>query len=258
MRTENNNGNYIIRYYGITQDPKTRDFMIVTQYAKHGNLRNYYQQNSKIMTWRKRLKILCEITIGLTAIHKYDIMHKNLHSGNVLIHFSRTLLGDLRSSHQAYCIKPSVKNLQRDYYNENDGRTFEVLPFMAPEVLCGKTYTKSSDIYSFGIIMWELAHLQKPPFLEFTNYTVEVEENVVIIPEVYVKLMKKCTSPNPCERPSAEELYSTIGGWLSQDIFASNSCVSQQFKVAEEWRVELEVGGENYPKKLASKLVSWA
>ena len=31
-----------------------------------------------------------------------------------------------------------------------------VLPYIAPEVLCGKPYTKAADIYSFGIIMWEM------------------------------------------------------------------------------------------------------
>ncbi|RHZ66614.1 hypothetical protein Glove_306g87 [Diversispora epigaea] len=275
LRSESNSGNYITRYYGITQDPKTQDYMLVIQYATHGNLRNYYQQNSKIMTWQKRLEILYGITIGLTGIHKYDITHKNLHSGNVLIHFSETLLGDLRNTHKVYDINSNSKIIEEDYYskkdddNVNNGETFEVLPYMAPEILCYEPYTKSSDVYSFGIIMRELAHL-KTPFTNNVNLTIDeeeqnneaiFEEENDIIPEIYIKLMKKCLSQDPYERPSSEELYRTIGEWLSKVIFVSNSEVSQRFKEAEGWRlkrVKWDEEGEIHPKKLTSKLVSWA
>ncbi|POG73366.1 kinase-like domain-containing protein, partial [Rhizophagus irregularis DAOM 181602=DAOM 197198] len=38
----------------------------------------------------------------------------------------------------------------------NTNEIYGVIPYMAPEVLRGKPYTKAADIYSFGIIMWEL------------------------------------------------------------------------------------------------------
>ncbi|CAG8616754.1 4756_t:CDS:2, partial [Diversispora eburnea] len=209
----------------------------------------------QIMTWQKRLEILYGITIGLIGIHKYDITHKNLHSGNVLINFSETLLGDLRNTCKMYDINSKTIDDNDDYSKKE-----EILPFMAPEILCYKPYTKSSDIYSFGIIMRELAHL-KSPFMNNVNLTIDdetmFEKKNVIIPEIYIKLMNKCLSQDPYERPSAEELYRTIGEWLSKVIFVSNSDLSQQFQEAEGWRlkrVKWEKEGEIHLKKLTSKL----
>ncbi|CAH1756674.1 8705_t:CDS:2 [Entrophospora sp. SA101] len=58
LRSENNSGNYFIRYYGITQDPNTKDYMIVEQFARNGNLQSYIKKNRKTLTWQKRLDIL--------------------------------------------------------------------------------------------------------------------------------------------------------------------------------------------------------
>ncbi|CAB5368288.1 unnamed protein product [Rhizophagus irregularis] len=55
---ENNSGNYIIRYYGITQDTETKDYMIVVQYARNGNLRKYMKKNPTGIIWKRKLDIL--------------------------------------------------------------------------------------------------------------------------------------------------------------------------------------------------------
>ncbi|CAJ0913280.1 12025_t:CDS:2 [Entrophospora sp. SA101] len=76
LRSENNSGNYFIRYYGITQDPNTKDYMIVEQFARNGNLQSYIKKNRKTLTWQK--------------------------SGNILIHsLTTTLVSDLGLSSRA-------------------------------------------------------------------------------------------------------------------------------------------------------------
>ncbi|CAJ0837854.1 7523_t:CDS:2 [Entrophospora sp. SA101] len=92
LRSENNSGNYFIRYYGITQDPNTKDYMIVEQFARNGNLQSYIKKNRKTLTWQKRLDILFSVATGINRIHSKKMLHRNIHSGNILIHSLTTTL----------------------------------------------------------------------------------------------------------------------------------------------------------------------
>jgi len=80
---------------------------------------------------------------------------------------------------------------------------FGVIPYMAPEVLLRKSYTKESDIYSFGMIMWEYTTGKKPFYNRYHNHCLildilegkrlEITEDT---PEFYAGLMKKCWDSN--------------------------------------------------------------
>jgi serine/threonine protein kinase len=60
----------IIRLYGITQDPKTNNYMMVLDYAENGNLRNYLNKNYNKLCWRDKIYYLLDITLGLKHIHE--------------------------------------------------------------------------------------------------------------------------------------------------------------------------------------------
>ncbi|CAG8572068.1 5948_t:CDS:2 [Cetraspora pellucida] len=220
-----NNGLYISRYYGITRDPITKNYMMVMQYASDGDLRKYYEQNSKSLTWQKRLDILHSITAGLTRIHINNLVHQNLHTGNILIHSSMALLSDL------------------GFYKLSDGDEglYCVLPFTAPETLRNKLFTKESNIYSFGMIMWELAYCKKP----FSDRAHNLDLAIDIcegfhpafkskIPKCYFDIMNQCLSLDPSMRPTAEQLYQTFGEWLCMLSSVPNSYIAEQFQEAEE------------------------
>ena len=55
---------FIIKCYGITQDPETKEFMLIMEYANGGNLHNYLQKNFRNITWEKKLRILLTISEG--------------------------------------------------------------------------------------------------------------------------------------------------------------------------------------------------
>src|SRR3954469_16235721 len=83
------------------------------------------------------------------GIHEKNYIHRDLHSGNILSHYRSSQIGDLGLCQQLK---------EKDDTNE----IFGVIPYLAPEVLSGKPYTKESDIYSFGMIMWEHTTGKKP------------------------------------------------------------------------------------------------
>src|SRR5947208_22970 len=85
------------------------------------------------------------------GIHEKGYIHCNLHSNNIFMYdYYDSKIGDL-----GLCQQLKEK--------DNPREIFGVIPYVAPEVLSGEPYTKESDIYSFGMIMWEHT-AEKMPF----------------------------------------------------------------------------------------------
>src|SRR5439155_1820400 len=98
-----------------------------------------------------------------------------------------------------------------------------VIPYQAPEVLSKKTYTKKSDIYSFGMIMWEFTTGKKPFHDRPHNHHLILDilkrkrpQITDDAPEFYAELMKKCWDHNPDNRPTAEEIFSCFWGMTKE------------------------------------------
>ncbi|GES95348.1 kinase-like domain-containing protein [Rhizophagus clarus] len=123
----------ILEIYGVSQNPQTKDYIMVFKYAEGGNLNKNYNLN-----WQKGLKILSEIINGLGRIHQKHLVHHDLHAGNILI----------MSDEYDACI--SDMGLCRKIDDINETSIYGVMPYVAPEVLLkGKLYTQAADIYSF-------------------------------------------------------------------------------------------------------------
>ncbi|GET52769.1 kinase-like domain-containing protein [Rhizophagus irregularis DAOM 181602=DAOM 197198] len=177
----------IIYFYGFTKDPDTLKYMVVMDYADKGNLRGNLTRITK-SGWYQKLYMLFGIISGLNNIHEQNLIHCDFHDGNILNHNERKIyISDL-----GLC-KP-VKSFLKKY------DIYGVIPFMAPEVLRGKSYTPASDIYSFSMIMWEFTS-GIPPFNNRAH-------------DIQLKLMKKCWDENPLKRPTSKEVLNMIEKWI--------------------------------------------
>ncbi|GBB89573.1 hypothetical protein RclHR1_01630011 [Rhizophagus clarus] len=101
--------------------------------------------------------------------------------------------------------------------NVDKSKIYGVMPYVAPEVLRGKPYTKAADIYSFAL---NICNGIKP------------EINELEAPKYYVVLMKKCWDSSPNNRPNAIEIEKII---YSYNLSPNNE-IKKQFKEAEEYR----------------------
>ena len=138
--------NFLINeYLGITKNPITQNFMIITRYYESGDLTHYITKDFFNMSWKVKLGRLHDMITGLETIHDANIIHKDYHSGNILVDiFDVAITGDLGLS------KSATES------SDEDNEIYGIIPYVAPEVFQGRKYTKASDIYSFGMIMWEL------------------------------------------------------------------------------------------------------
>src|SRR3989442_15992990 len=100
---------------------------------------------------------------------------------------------------------------------DDDNKYYGIISYMAPEILRGKKYTTSSDIYSFGMIMWELMTGRRPFWDETHDIDLIIEicdglrpPIVTTAPDGYIELMQECWHPDPKKRPTANDIIERI------------------------------------------------
>ncbi|CAG8607216.1 15691_t:CDS:2 [Cetraspora pellucida] len=69
--------------YGISQNPSTKNYVIVMQYFERSSL-NRNLGDVVVKKWQEKLKMLSQIAMDLKTIHEVGLVHKDLHSGNIL------------------------------------------------------------------------------------------------------------------------------------------------------------------------------
>jgi len=179
----------------------------VLKYADETSLRNYLKSKFKKLKWKNKINILEQISYGLNIVHKENLIHQDLHSGNILVKKDKFMIADLGLSIPAD--KTSMgKNM------------FGVLPYVAPEVLVGQPYTQKSDVYSFGVLMSEISTGQ-PPFKE-CSHSDELAMNICNglrpsfsnnTPRIYIELASRCMDADPRKRPTSEEIHDIVLSW---------------------------------------------
>src|SRR6185437_14647752 len=110
-----------LKIYGVTQQPETKEYMIVMQYANNGSLLSYLDRNINKLTWKMKLYRLRDIVKHLNNIHGAGLVHCDLHGGNIVLHDS------------VYSIDPFICDfgLSRSV-NSCESTIRGALPFIAP------------------------------------------------------------------------------------------------------------------------------
>ena len=173
--------------------------MMVMEWCSEGDMRKNLDQ---CKTFDDVYRRIIRISKGLSSIHKQGLCHKDLHLGNIL-HGSHILyISDLGLSGPAD--KEIIKNNQ----------VVGVLPYIAPEVLNGQSYTQAADIYSLGIIIWAII-VKQQPFCDkdFTDsqfywdiYQGKRPDIPSWIPDWLTELILNCWKSDPTMRPSAMDI----------------------------------------------------
>src|SRR5256885_1140677 len=139
---------------------------------------------------------------------------------------------------------------------------------MMPELFNGGPYSKASDVYAFGMIMWEISSGEKP-FLEIVHdkqlalgiflhdFRPTITDDT---PQFYRDLMQKCWHSDPTQRPSAKEIYKLTWNWL---VFKTQ--IQDKIEEAEEIRQrnmktkkqsKTQHPGAIYPSRLMTNIVN--
>ncbi|RIB14521.1 kinase-like domain-containing protein [Gigaspora rosea] len=204
LRKSKNCKEHIIEFFGLSEGFKTGEYILVMQYADSGTLKDYLTDNKSKLKLDDKISLCKDIIKGLKFLHENNIIHRDLHSKNVLIHQKRALLADFGLSKSLLESKGS---------SEVRGITV----YLDPRLLVGKCpHEESIDIYSFGVIMWEI-YSCRPPFggrnghdLIFRLCEGLRENRQVGMPLDYVKLYEECWVPDPSFRPKATAILDRL------------------------------------------------
>ena len=192
----------IVNCHGITKFPDNGNYAMVLNYLSEGNLRDYLKKNHLNLTLKDRITIFYYLCYALDDIHWKDLIHCDLHSGNILLHGGGCYITDL--------------GLCGPVDEKFSNKIYGIVSYIAPELIrCNNMKnTKESDIYSVGMLMWEI-FAGHPPFDDRAHnhrLIFDICEGLrppILpgIPDDYVQMMQRCWDMDPSKRPTSSELF---------------------------------------------------
>src|SRR5581483_7974438 len=77
----------ILPIYGMSQNPDTKDYIMVLSYAKGGDLCSQLNRIYNEFDWSLKINSLLNVIKGLNIIHQKQIVHRDFHTGNLLLYY---------------------------------------------------------------------------------------------------------------------------------------------------------------------------
>ncbi|XP_033338689.2 tyrosine-protein kinase Btk29A isoform X3 [Megalopta genalis] len=206
----------LVQLYGVCS--KDRPIYIVTEYMRHGSLLNYLRRHEATLGANVGLLLdMCiQVCKGMAYLERHNYIHRDLAARNCLVGSENV-------------VKVADFGLARyvldDQYTSSGGTKFPI-KWAPPEVLHYTRFSSKSDVWAYGVLMWEVFTCGKMPYgrLKNTEVVERVQRGVILerpkacFKEVY-EVMRKCWAHCPEVRPSfrvlKEQLISVSQGLLN-------------------------------------------
>ncbi|XP_066282419.1 uncharacterized protein [Branchiostoma lanceolatum] len=211
----------VVKLYGVVT--KSEPQYILVEYAINEELRRYLWSlreqckttgNTKLL---ERLGFSCDVASGLSELARLKIVHRDIAARNVVISDRKVAkIADFGLSRDVY--------VSSAYERTGQGGEEELLPlkWMAVESLRDGVYTCESDVWSYGVLLWEIASLGEEPryaggpmhpdactMLELLKKGVRLQQPENCPMSVY-KIIRSCWTVDPTKRPTPDELFRKI------------------------------------------------
>lgn len=197
----------VVSFYGIVRDGPDGSLATVTEFMVNGSLKQFIRKKDRTIDRRKRLIIAMDAAFGMEYLHGKNIVHFDLKCENLLV--------NMRDPHRPVCKIGDLGLSKVKQHTLVSGGVRGTLPWMAPELLSGKSnmVTEKIDVYSFGIVMWELLTGDEPYADMHCASIIGGIVNNTLRPQIptwcdpeWKSLMESCWSSEPAERPSFSEI----------------------------------------------------
>lgn len=188
---------------GFDGTPFGTQAFLAIEYYPRGALSEHLAQlpiNLRTLPLESALRVLADISSALTYLHKLDAVHQDVKTQNVYVDVEgRAALGDLGNT----------------YFTSQGGKVSGSPYYMAPEIYHGEGSSSASDVYSLGIMMYELLTGNRPfsgstyeelMIAHLTRFPAPLNHLNASVPRPVARLAEQALAKRPNERPSADTI----------------------------------------------------
>ena len=213
----------ILHMVGFSAEP----LCLIVEFCAGGDLFHFLHSPDAAVSWARVLRFATEICRAMVALHQLRVIHRDLKSPNILLKPAAD--GQLTCVVSDFGLSGRFSNEPVDVDNPR---------WTAPEALEKKVFYFESDVYSFGIILWELA-TRREPFGD-EKFASVLREKIIkgARPEIpagfpqhrYRDIILRCWDANTLTRPKFTALFEEL----------EDFCLSTDFERASDQTIPLE------------------
>ncbi|XP_041639602.1 insulin-like growth factor 1 receptor [Cheilinus undulatus] len=209
------NCHHVVRLLGVVSQGQPT--LVIMELMTRGDLKSYLRSlRPKEQQWsslslpplKKMLQMAGQIADGMAYLNANKFVHRDLAARNCMVAEDFTVkIGDFGMTRDIY---------ETDYYRKG-GKGLLPVRWMSPESLKDGVFTTNSDVWSFGVVLWEIATLAEQPYQGLSNEQVlrfvmegGLLEKPQNCPDMLFELMRMCWQYNPKMRPSFVEIISSV------------------------------------------------
>ena len=222
----------IVRLFGIYKE------YIVMEYVSHGNVIQYIQKEH-IGDVELLIKMSKQICSGMIYLQENNIIHRDLAARNILIDLKSN---SLHSSQPEIIVKISDFGLSRFVLTGQYISSNAIFPirWTAPETIDKGHFSYQSDVWSFGIVLWEIFSHGQVPYYFMTNAEVikfvvtgNHLEKPTLCPDSLFSVIIQMWHLNPLNRPSFANIYTFLKSLIpsnpTDDTYSSTTSISSDY-----------------------------
>ncbi|KAG2465802.1 EPHA5 protein, partial [Polypterus senegalus] len=197
----------IIHLEGVVT--KSKPVMIVTEYMENGSLDTFLKKNDGQFTVIQLVGMLRGIASGMRYLSDMGYVHRDLAARNTLVN------SNLVCKVSDFGLSRILEDDPEAAYTTRGGKI--PIRWTAPEAIAFRKFTSASDVWSYGVVMWEVMSYGERPYWEMSNQDVikAVEEGYRLpgpmdCPAALYQLMMDCWQKDRNSRPKFEEIVSIL------------------------------------------------
>uniref|UniRef100_A0A8C9W6P4 receptor protein-tyrosine kinase n=1 Tax=Scleropages formosus TaxID=113540 RepID=A0A8C9W6P4_SCLFO len=199
----------VIRLEGVVT--KSTPVMIITEFMENGSLDSFLRQNDGQFTVIQLVGMLRGIAAGMKYLSDMNYVHRDLAARNILVNSNLVC-------------KVSDFGLSRFLEDDTSDPTYTSalggkipIRWTAPEAIQYRKFTSSSDVWSYGIVMWEIMSYGERPYWDMSNQDVinAIEQDYRLptpmdCPVALHQLMLDCWQKERGDRPKFSQIVNTL------------------------------------------------